>query len=99
MCKLTRQRHRILKLCIKDERGFNYCLYIYSVKIEGILSLHLVDEVPRQRNARRMSRASGAVAWEAPESCRLEVYLGPPDIITTDAGKKLSARKFNPIVN
>lgn len=56
--------------------------------------LHVVDESTRYQAAWWLARVSAEAVWEAMRMCWIDVYLGPPDIITHDAGKQFMARAF-----
>lgn len=56
--------------------------------------LHVVDESTRYQAARLLPRITAESVWRAMRFFWIDVYLGPPDIVTHDAGKQLVASVF-----
>ena len=63
--------------------------------INGSPLLHVVDEATRFQAARWLSNGiSAQYVWEALRMCWIDVYLGPPDLITHDAGTNFTVVEF-----
>ena len=62
--------------------------------IDGQPLLHVVDEVTRFEAARWLNSMSAQHTWDTLRTCWIDVYLGPPDIITHDAGTNFSSSEF-----
>lgn len=70
-------------------------MYVDFVKIEDEVCHHVLDQAPRYQSAKRMQNETAAAAWDALKACWMEVYFGTNDVITHDAGTKLSSREFH----
>ena len=56
--------------------------------------LHLVDEVTRFQAGRWLKNVSAQNIWDQLCLCWIDKYLGPPDLVTADAGKQFMAKEF-----
>ena|ERR1700712_2304495 len=54
--------------------------------------LHIVDEATRYQSGRIMAKITAKDVWDALRVYWIDAYLGPPDWITTDAGKQLASK-------
>ena len=57
--------------------------------------LHVVDEETRFQAARWLQNISAKHIWDAIRACWIDVYIGPPDYIVTDAGSNFTAKEFH----
>ena len=57
--------------------------------------LHVVDKGTRYQAGQWLTNISAKHTWDALRACWIDTYLGPPDQITTDAGKNFASREFN----
>ena len=64
------------------------------VYIDSRPVLHVVDEATNYQAARWLSNVSADAIWQALRLCWIDVYVGPPDIITHDAGNGFTAGQF-----
>jgi len=79
----------------KDEDiRFNYNIIVDIMYISGKPLLHVVDEATRYNSGRWLKDISAQHTWDALKACWMDTYLGPPDWITTDAGKNFVSRDF-----
>ncbi len=72
---------------IKDDIEFNYNVIVDILYMEGKLVLHLVDEATRFQAERWLKDISVKYVWDQLRACWIDTYLGPPNIILSDAGK------------
>lgn len=94
LCQLHSRAPGRFKFTLRDDREFNYCVYIDIFYIDSMPVLHVVDEATRFEAARFLQSMSAQHAWDALRACWIDVYLGPPDIVTHDAGKNFASREF-----
>lgn len=62
--------------------------------IDGSPILRIVDEATRFQAARWLNNVSAKHTWETLRLCWIDVYIGPPDLITHDAGSNFVSKKF-----
>lgn len=82
------------KFTLHEDREFNYCIYIDVMYIDGQPVLHVVDDATRFQAARWLKDMSAKHAWDALRACWIDVYIGPPDVITHDAGRNFIGMEF-----
>ena len=56
--------------------------------------LHIVDEGTRFQSGRWLANISAKHTWDKLRECWIDTYLGPPDLITHDAGKNFVSKEF-----
>ena len=71
---------------IKDDVEFNYYIVVDILYIEGKAVLQLVDEATRFQAGRWLKDISARHVWDQLRACWIDTYLGPPDLISADAG-------------
>lgn len=54
----------------------------------------MVDAATRYQGEKRLINETSGAIWDGLKTCWLDVYLGPPDVITHEAGTNLSPREF-----
>ena len=79
---------------LKDDLDFNYNVIIDIMYIEGKPVLHLVDEATRFQAGRWLKNVFAQNVWNQLCLCWIDTYLGPPDLVTADAGKQFMAKEF-----
>ncbi|KAI0993082.1 hypothetical protein K3495_g15102 [Podosphaera aphanis] len=62
--------------------------------IDGSPLLHVIDESTKFQAGRWLQNLSAKHTWEMLRNCWIDTYLGPPDIISHDAGKNFVSREF-----
>ncbi|KAI1439012.1 hypothetical protein GGR50DRAFT_685073 [Xylaria sp. CBS 124048] len=62
--------------------------------IDGSPVLHVVDAATGFQAARFMRTVSAKETWELLKACWIDTYLGPPDVITHDAGTNFNSTEF-----
>ena len=75
--------------------SFNYSIIVDIFFISGQPVLHVVDEATRYQAGRWLQNISAKTTWDTLRMCWIDTYLGPPDQITTDAGKNFASKEFN----
>lgn len=83
------------KFTLKDDAEFNYCIFVDVVTLapDGPV-LHIVDEATAYQAGRWLKDFSAKTAWETIRECWIDTYLGPPDLISHDAGTNFESREF-----
>jgi hypothetical protein len=66
--------------------------------ISGAPLLHIVDEGTRFQAGRWLQNVSAKHIWDVLRTCWINTYLGPPDLITYDAGKNFVSNEFKQYV-
>ena len=79
---------------LKDDIDFNYSIVVDIMYIDGQPLLHIVDEATRFQNGRWLQNLTSKHTWEVLRLCWIDTYLGPPDLITHDAGKNFVSKEF-----
>ena len=79
---------------LKDDLDFNYNIIIDIIYIEGKPVLHLVDEATRFQAGRWLKNVSAQQVWDQLRLYWIDIYLGPPNLVTANAGKQFMAKKF-----
>ena len=82
------------RFVVQDDIEFNYNIIVDIMYISGSPILHIVDEATRFQAGRWLLNISAKHTWETLQACWIDTYLGPPDCITTDAGKNFISREF-----
>ena len=62
--------------------------------ISGAPLLHVVDESTRFQAGQWLQDISARHTWDTLRACWIDTYLGPPDLITHDAGKNFVSKEF-----
>jgi hypothetical protein len=73
---------------------FNYSVYVDVMYIDCSPILHVIDEATRFQAAKWLRDLSAKHTWETLRYCWMDTYLGPPDLITHDAGKNFISKEF-----
>ena len=85
---------RRFKFTLKDDQEFNFEVIVDVLKLNNKNVLHVVDTATGFNAARFLSNMSAKETFNALRSCWIDVYLGPPDIITHDAGTNFASQEF-----
>jgi hypothetical protein len=80
---------------LRDDVSFNCSIIVDIFFISGQPVLHVVDEATRYQAGRWLQNISAKTTWDTLRMCWIDTYLGPPDQITTDAGKNFASKEFN----
>lgn len=83
------------KFTLRDDSiDFNHSIYIDIMYIDNSPILHIVDEATRFQAARWLQNMTSQHVWNTLRTCWIDSYLGPPDIITHDAGTNFTSQEF-----
>ncbi|KAI0993522.1 hypothetical protein K3495_g14662 [Podosphaera aphanis] len=61
--------------------------------------LHIIDEATRFQAARWLKDISSQTVWNTLRACWIDTYLGPPDIVSHDAGTQFVSNEFRQLAN
>lgn len=97
-CK-TCQKHgntpKRFKFTLRDDSiDFNHSISVDIMYINGNPVLHVIDEATRFQAARWLPNISSQATWDALRLCWIDIYVGPPDQITHDAGSNFTSQEF-----
>ena len=87
------------KFNLREDLHFNATIIVDIFYIEGRPVLHIVDEATRYQAGRWLQNMTSKHTWDTIRACWIDTYLGPPDQITTDAGKNFIGKEFNQLAN
>ncbi|KAI0991423.1 hypothetical protein K3495_g16764, partial [Podosphaera aphanis] len=73
---------------------FNHSVLVDIFYINAEPIIHIVDEATRFQAAHWLPNISTQAIWNCIRRCWIDTYLGPPDIITHDAGTQFTSREF-----
>ncbi|KAK1994146.1 hypothetical protein LX36DRAFT_693319 [Colletotrichum falcatum] len=94
-CQLNLRAPGRFKFTLRDDYDFNYKVFVDVMYLDGNkLVLHVVDSATAFNAAKFLQSISAKHTWEALRMCWINVYLGPPDWIITDAGLNFHAAEF-----
>lgn len=82
------------RFTLKDDINFNYNVIVDVMYISGAPLLHIVDEGTRFQAGKWLQDISAKHTWDILRTCWIDTYLGPPDLITHDAGKNFISNEF-----
>lgn len=82
------------KFTLKDDREFNYEIFVDVFYLDGQPVLHVVDSATSFHGARFLKTITAKETWEALRTLWIDTYLGPPDVIVHDAGTNFAAAEF-----
>jgi len=104
MCQKYSASPRRFKFTIRDpDIQFNNTIIVDIMYIESDGAqkpvLHIVDEATRFQAARWLKDVSTQVVWNTLKMCWIDTYLGPPDIISHDAGTQFTGEEFRQLTN
>ena len=89
-CKYC-QKHKIspsrFNFIINDDIDFKYHIIVEVLYIESKPVLHIVDEATRFQAGRLLKDIFARHVWDQLRACWINTYLGPPDLISANAGK------------
>ena len=94
-CQMHSAAPRRFKFTLKDDIDFNYEVVIDVMYINGKPVLHMVDVATSFQSARWLKSLSAKDTWDAFRLGWIDVYLGPPDILTHDPGTNFASVEFH----
>ncbi|EED22642.1 conserved hypothetical protein [Talaromyces stipitatus ATCC 10500] len=87
------------RFTLRDEVEFNHSIIVDIMYINGKPVLHIVDEATRFNAACWLTSISAKATWDALQMLWIDMYLGPPDFIVTDAGKNFVSKEFTQLAS
>lgn len=93
-CQMNSTAPRRFKFTLKDDQEFNYEVIVDVLKLGDKNALHVVDSATGFNAARFLTSMSAKDTFEALRSCWIDVYLGPPDVVTHDSGTNFASQEF-----
>ncbi|KJZ80489.1 hypothetical protein HIM_00339 [Hirsutella minnesotensis 3608] len=93
-CQMKSDPPRRFKFSLKDDCDFNYEVIVDIMTLDGKPVLHIVDQATAYQAGRFLSNMTAKETWLALKQCWMDTYLGPPDVITHDAGTNFAAAEF-----
>ena len=94
-CQTKGKAPQRFKFSLKDpEVDFNFEVIVDVMYLDGKPVLHVVDAATGFQAARFMRNMSAKETWDVLKECWIDTYLGPPDIITHDAGTNFDSTEF-----
>jgi Reverse transcriptase (RNA-dependent DNA polymerase) len=83
------------KFTLRDENiDFNHSIYVDIMYIDNQPILHVIDEATRFQAARFLKDVSTKHTWDMLRLCWIDTYIGPPELITHDAGRNFISKEF-----
>jgi hypothetical protein len=83
------------KFTLRDDVDFNHTIIVDIMYIDNKPVLHAVDEATRFNAARWLPNISAKTTWDTLRMMWIDMYLGPPDFIATDAGTNFNSKEFS----
>ncbi|RKF60459.1 hypothetical protein OnM2_050063, partial [Erysiphe neolycopersici] len=81
-----------------DDIDFNAIIIVEIFYIsdngESLPVIHVLDEATRFQSGEFLKNETSQEVWEKLKMCWINTYVGPPDMIVTDAGKNLTSKEF-----
>ncbi|EED22562.1 conserved hypothetical protein [Talaromyces stipitatus ATCC 10500] len=93
-CQMNRQAPRRFKFTLTDDQEFNFEIVVDVMYLDGEPVLHVVDSATSFQAAKFLKSLSAKDTWEAIRMTWIDTYLGPPDVISHDAGTNFAANEF-----
>jgi len=98
-CQMHGKAPGRFKFTLKDDHEFNYSIIVDVLYLEGKPVLQVVDSATSFQAARFLKDMKAKTAWDTIQECWINTYLGPPDIIVTDAGTNFTGTDFKQYAN
>ena len=98
-CQLHSKSPGRFKFTLKDDYDFNYSVVADVFYIKGKPVLQVVDSETAFQAARFLADMKATTAWQTILECWISTYLGPPDIIISDAGTNFTGVDFKQAAN
>jgi hypothetical protein len=82
------------RFTIRDNAEFNYRLIVDVIYINKKPVLHAIDEATAFQAARFLQNLQARTAWDILRFMWIDTYVGPPDVIVTNAGTNFVNNEF-----
>ena len=93
-CQIKGDAPKRFKFTLRDDADFNHEVIVDVMYLEGKPVLHLVDAATSFQAGKFLKSLSAKETWEALKQCWIDTYLGPPDVLTHDAGTNFASAEF-----
>ncbi|KAF4471164.1 Ribonuclease H [Fusarium albosuccineum] len=93
-CQTKGSAGKRFRFTLKREADFNYEVIVDVMYLDNKPVLHIVDAGTSFQAARFLRSISAKETWEKLKECWIDAYLGPPDIISHDAGTNFDSAEF-----
>ena len=93
-CQIKGEAPQQFKFILKKDVDFNYEIIVDIMYLDRKPVLHAVDTAIAFQAGRFLNSMSAKDTWEALRQCWIDTYLGPPDIVTHDAGTNFDSMEF-----
>ncbi|EED14740.1 conserved hypothetical protein [Talaromyces stipitatus ATCC 10500] len=93
-CQINRQAPRRYRFTLHDDCEYNYEIVVDVMYLDGKPVLHIVDWATSFQAARFLKSLSTKDTWEALRAAWIDTYLGPPNVISHDAGINFATVEF-----
>ncbi|KAF1829651.1 hypothetical protein BDW02DRAFT_509477, partial [Decorospora gaudefroyi] len=93
-CQMHSKAPGRFKFTIQDDVDFNSQVIVDVVYIDQKPVLHAVDDATSFQAARFLTDMKATTTWDTLRAMWIDMYVGPPDLIATDAGKNFISKEF-----
>ncbi|KAF1828035.1 hypothetical protein BDW02DRAFT_584775, partial [Decorospora gaudefroyi] len=93
-CQLYSKAPGRFRFTIRDDINFNFRLIVNVMYIHQKPVLHAVDEATAFQAARFLLNLQANTTWNTLRAMWIDMYVGPLDIIATDASKNFISEEF-----
>jgi len=93
-CQVKGSAPKRFKFALRKDIDFNYEIIVDVMYLVKRPVLHVVDAATAFQAGRFLRSMSAKDAWEALRECWIDTYLGPPDVVTHDAGTNFDSAHF-----
>lgn len=93
-CQIHSKAPNRFKFAVRKDVEFNSTVIIDILWIDGEPTLQAVCEGTAFSAARFLAGMSAKEVWEALRMCWIDVYLGPMELLVTDAGTNIACEEF-----
>ncbi|CRK29788.1 hypothetical protein BN1723_003653 [Verticillium longisporum] len=93
-CQIKGKSPQRFKFALRSDIDFNYEILVDIMHLDGKPVLHVIDASTGFQSATFIPNFTARATWEALKRCWLDTYLGPPDVVTVDAGTNFASAEF-----
>lgn len=93
-CQLYSKAPGRFKFTVRDDIDFNFRVIVDIMYLNQKPVLHAVDEATAFQAARFLRDIRASTTWDTLRAMWIDMYIGPPDVIATDAGKNFVSEEF-----
>lgn len=93
-CQIKGKAPQRFKFSLKGDIDFNYEIVVDIMYLDHKPVLHVIDASTGFQAATFIPDLTARRTWEALKRCWLDTYLGPPDVVTIDAGTNFASAEF-----